>query len=74
MYITYECLDCKCIFIIPTACKERMEAKGKYIACNFGHRRVRVLDRYGNIKEAMSHDCYNKVKGRVVQRGWSNGE
>ena len=62
IYISYECLICKTVFIIPIEFVEMMEAKGKYVACNFGHRNIRRLDRYGNIKAAMCQDRYGKTK------------
>ena len=51
MYIAYQCNVCRIFFIIPVEDTERMKAQGKYIACNFGHKNIKEIDKYADLKE-----------------------
>ena len=53
MYVAYKCLVCKTEFIIPSEHVIRMELAGKYIACNFGHKNIKKIDKYADLKECM---------------------
>jgi len=49
------------------------ERESKYLTCPYDarHRELSVvgkIDRYGEIKQCMSHDSYDKVKGKIKQR------
>lgn len=68
MYMTFECLICKTIFIIPMEDVDRMKNKGKYIACNFGHRNIREIGKYDNIRECMQQRSYSRIEGRLKQK------
>lgn len=68
MYQAYECLICKTVFIIPIEDVERMQEKGKYIACNFGHKKVKKLGKYNNILECMQQYSYARENGRMKQK------
>ena len=60
MFITFQCMRCKCVFSIPKEHYDRMKSSGKYAACVFGHRQIRELGKYGNLKEAFEQDRYGK--------------
>lgn len=70
MYVTYECRSCKITFSIPKLDLERMEATGREVRCNFGHRDIYIIDRYKVNEIDMKHDSYIRKRGRVVQKGW----
>lgn len=53
MYIAYKCKVCNTFFIIPVEDVERMKAQGKYIACNYGHKNIKEIDKYADLKECM---------------------
>lgn len=67
MYICYECLVCKTVFIIPKIHVERMEKQNRYISCNFGHRQIRKLDKYDDLRECMDNHVYVKDGRRIRQ-------
>jgi hypothetical protein len=60
MYITFECVKCKTVFCIPVDHYNRLVSQGKYPACVFGHRNIRELGKYGNLKESFRQDRYGK--------------
>ena len=51
MYLCYKCNVCKIVFIIPVEDVQRMEKEGKYIACNFGHKNIKKVGKYEDLKE-----------------------
>lgn len=70
MYVSYICNVCNISFTIPKADLERMATSGRYITCNFGHRNIRIIDRYEVSEQDMKHDSYIRKRGRVIQKGW----
>lgn len=68
MYTCYKCNICKIIFIIPTEDVERMEKEGKYIACNFGHKNIVLLNKYDDLRQCMEEQhIYKRDKGSIKQ-------
>ena len=71
MYIAYICDKCNTVFIMPTEHLNKRELEGRYLACPYGHKDLKVLDKYDTPLECMQHDKYKKVSGTVKQIGWS---
>lgn len=67
MYIAYRCLVCKMTFIIPTEDVERIEKSGRYIACNAGHKRIKELGKYDDLKQCMDNHVYKRERGSIKQ-------
>lgn len=66
-YIVYECCICKLVFIIPTEHLRIAEGKDRYLACNFGHRQIKILNEYDSIKECMKHSSYKRDHRAIKQ-------
>lgn len=60
-YIMYQCCKCKTTFIIPIEDMKRMELSGRTIACVFGHRSIRRVGKYGDLKE-----CREQMYSRLI--------
>lgn len=69
MYIAYRCEKCKTTIIVPIEDIKRMESEGRFINCIFGHRDIRKLDQYEDIKECMNHSHYKRSNGAIKQIG-----
>lgn len=67
MYMAYKCLKCGTVFMIPTEDIRRMEILGRYIACPFGHKSIKKLDKYDDLKECMDNHVYVRDKRRMRQ-------
>lgn len=70
MYITYECKSCGNIFTMPTECVQWGEKNNKYIACPYGHRNIKEIDKYADAERCMNRDSYKRDKGAVKQVRW----
>lgn len=66
-YVVYECMICKLVFAIPLEHLRIAEDKGRYLACNFGHKQIKILNEYDSLKECMSNHVYKRDKGVIKQ-------
>lgn len=66
-YIVYECCICKLIFAIPLECLNRPEDKKKYLACNYGHKKIKQVGEYDGIKQCMDNHVYKRSGGAIKQ-------
>lgn len=60
-------LHMQVIFAIPIECLNRPEDKRRYLACNYGHRKVKKIGEYDGLKECMDNHVYKRDKGTIKQ-------
>ena len=66
-YVVYECMICRLVFAIPLEYLNRPEDKMRYLACNYGHKKIKPIGEYDSIKECMSNHVYKRDKGVIKQ-------
>lgn len=52
--IIYECRTCGFIFEIPEDGLRKAEVLHRFIACPLGHRGVKKIDKFGDLRECMN--------------------
>lgn len=63
-YKVYRCCICNTIFIIPA---EYIKTTGRYLACPYGHRKIKTSGAYDSLKECMDSHVYVRESGRMRQ-------
>lgn len=61
MYKGYECNIWGITFIIPTEDLDRMGKANRYLACNFGHKNIKPIQKYGDLEK-----CMNQLYSRLI--------
>ena len=70
MYRSFKCNKCGTEFQTETRYITEMESKGRFMACIFGHKSLREIDRYAGVEQVMRSDSHCKEGGKVVQKTW----
>ena len=67
-YISYECVRCTLIFIIPADGLRLAEVTHKYMRCPLCHGGIKELNRYDDLLKCMEEQhVYKREGGRIKQ-------
>ena len=67
-YISYQCVRCTLIFIIPVDGLRLAEVTHKYLGCPLCHGEIEELNRYDDLLKCMEKQhVYKREGGRIKQ-------